>query len=205
VLTSPRVAEILVGPAGSGKTRTLVHAAWCWQRRGGHVIGLATSQGARNVLARAGVPLAENTSVFLGHLPGERVALGIDDLPAGTLILIDEASMTSTADLADIISYAARYGHKVVVGGDHAQLAAVESGGGMRLLASQLATSSSPRPSGSARNGNKKPASATAQATLPHWRTTTGTAGSAATRQPGPWPTPAACTSATTCKATTSN
>jgi hypothetical protein len=138
VLTSPRVAEILVGPAGSGKTRTLVHAAWCWQRRGGHVIGLATSQGARNVLARAGVPLAENTSVFLGHLPGERVALGIDDLPAGTLILIDEASMTSTADLAGIISYAARYGHKVIVCGDHAQLAAVESGGGMQLLASQL-------------------------------------------------------------------
>ena len=139
VLTSPRIVEILVGPAGSGKTRTLVHAAWAWQQHGGHVIGLVTSQGARNVLARAGVPLAENTSVFLGHLPGQRGALGIHDLPKGTLILIDEASMTSIADLADIITYAARHGHKVIVCGDHAQLAAVESGGGMQLLVGALA------------------------------------------------------------------
>jgi conjugative relaxase-like TrwC/TraI family protein len=138
VLTSPRTAEVLVGPAGSGKTRTLVQAAEAWQDRGGQVIGLATSQGGRNVLANAGVPLAENTSVFLGHAPGQRGARGIHDLPEGSLVLIDEASMTSTADLADIIGYAAAHRHKVIVCGDHAQLAAVESGGGMQLLAGSL-------------------------------------------------------------------
>ena len=138
VLTSPRTAEVLVGPAGSGKTHTLVQAAWAWQAHGGQVIGLATSQGGRNVLANAGVPLAENTSVFLGHSPGQRGARGIRDLPAGSLILMDEASMTSTADLADIIGYAAAHGHKVIVCGDHAQLAAVESGGGMQLLVGSL-------------------------------------------------------------------
>jgi hypothetical protein len=90
------------------------------------------------VLANAGVPLAENTSVFLGHAPGQRGARGIHDLAEGSLILIDEASMTSTADLADIISYAAVHRHKVIVCGDHAQLAAVESGGGMQLLAGSL-------------------------------------------------------------------
>ena len=138
VLTSPSVAEVLVGPAGSGKTRTLVQAARAWQQQGGEVIGLATSQGGRNVLARAGVPLAENTAVFLGHSPGQRGAWGIRDLPPRSLILMDEASMTSTADLADIIGYAAGHGHKVVVCGDHAQLAAVESGGGMQLLVGSL-------------------------------------------------------------------
>ncbi len=102
------------------------------------MIGLATSQGGRNVLANAGVPLAENTSVFLGHSPGQRGARGIRDLPLGSLILMDEASMTSTADLADIIGYAAEHGHKVIVCGDHAQLAAVESGGGMNLLVGSL-------------------------------------------------------------------
>lgn len=137
-LTSPRTTEVLVGPAGSGKTRTLVEAARAWQEQGGRVIGLATSQGGRNVLANAGVPLAENTAVFLGHSPGQRGARGIHDLPAGSLILMDEASMTSTADLADIVGYAAAHGHKVIVCGDHAQLAAVESGGGMQLLVGNL-------------------------------------------------------------------
>jgi hypothetical protein len=138
VLTSPQTAEVLVGPAGSGKTRTLAQAAEAWQAHGRQVIGLATSQGGRNVLAAAGVPLAENTSVFLGHTPAQRGGRGIRDLSTGSLILMDEASMTSTADLADIIGYAAGNGHKVIVCGDHAQLAAVESGGGMQLLVGEL-------------------------------------------------------------------
>jgi ABC-type cobalamin transport system ATPase subunit len=75
VLTSARVAEVLVGPAGSGKTRVLAEAAPAWTCSGtGPVIGLATAQAARNVLAAAGVEVAENSSVFLGHLPGRRGA-----------------------------------------------------------------------------------------------------------------------------------
>jgi len=139
VLASRRVAEILVGPAGSGKTRTLAEAARAWIAAGrGEVIGLATAQAARNVLAGAGVDLAENTSVFLGHSPGQRGARGIRDLARGSLIVIDEASMMSMADLADIVRYAAEGGHKVIVAGDQEQLAAVEGGGGMMLLAGRL-------------------------------------------------------------------
>lgn len=75
VLTSSRVAEVLVGPAGSGKTRTLAEAARAWTASGtGDVIGPATAQVARNVLAEAGVELAENSAVFLGHAPGQRGA-----------------------------------------------------------------------------------------------------------------------------------
>lgn len=139
VLASPRVAEILVGPAGSGKTRTLAEAARAWIAAGkGDVIGLATAQGARNVLSTAGVHLAENTSVFLGHSPGQRGARGIRDLRPGSLIVIDEASMMSVADMGDIIGYAAERGCKVIVAGDQEQLAAVEGGGGMMLLADRM-------------------------------------------------------------------
>ncbi len=137
-LTSPRTAEVLVGPAGSGKTRTLAEAARIWQATGRPVIGLATAQAARNVLAAAGVPLAENTAQFLGHLPGKRGALGIRELEPGTLILIDEASMMSIADQADIYAEAARAGHKVLTSGDQEQLTAVEGGGGMALHAREL-------------------------------------------------------------------
>ena len=139
VLTSPRVAEVLVGPAGSGKTRTLAEAARAWTSSGtGDVIGLATAQAARNVLAAAGVELAENSSVFLGHAPGRRGARGIRELAPGTLVVIDEASMMSVQDLADIISHAASRGCKVIVAGDQEQLTAVEGGGAMMLLARRL-------------------------------------------------------------------
>ena len=46
--------------------------------------------------------------------------------------------MMSIADMADIISYAASRGCKVIIAGDQEQLAAVEGGGGMMLLAGEL-------------------------------------------------------------------
>ena len=139
ILTSPHTGEVLVGPAGSGKTRTLAEAARAWREgTGGQVVGLATAQAARNVLAAAGVELAENTAAFLGHLPGQRGARGITDLAAGSLIVIDEASMMSSADMLDIMTHARGRGCKVIVAGDQQQLAAVEGGGAMMLLAHRL-------------------------------------------------------------------
>ena len=77
VLTSARRVEVMAGPAGSGKTRTVAQMARAWQEAGlGEVIGLATSQTAANVLAEAGVTRAYNTAQFLGHLPGQREARG---------------------------------------------------------------------------------------------------------------------------------
>jgi hypothetical protein len=137
-LTSARVTEVLIGPAGSGKTAAAACAARMWAQAGGAVYGTATSQAARNVLAAGGVELAENTAVFLGHQPGRRGARGIRDLTPGTLIIADESSMTSVADLADMCTFAAARGCKLLIIGDNEQLAAVEGGGGMALLAARL-------------------------------------------------------------------
>ena len=63
VLTSPRVAEVLVGPAGqrqdpgAGRGRAGVDRSGTGRASS----ALATAQAARNVLAAAGVELAENT------------------------------------------------------------------------------------------------------------------------------------------------
>lgn len=65
-------------------------------------------------------------------------ALGIRDISPGTLLIIDEASMMSLPDLAEIIAHATRRGAKVIIAGDCEQLAAVESGGGLTLLARRL-------------------------------------------------------------------
>lgn len=138
-LTSERTVEVIVGPAGSGKTRTLAEASRAWRAAGdGHVVGIATAQAARNVLASAGVELAENSSVFLGHGPGQRNARPARQIGRGTLLVIDEASMMSMTDLEQIVSLAAAGGAKVLISGDQQQLAAVESGGGMMLLARRL-------------------------------------------------------------------
>ena len=139
VLTSDRRAEILVGPAGSGKTRTAAEVARLWREAGmGEVHGLTTSQAARNVLREAGVDLADNTAEFLGHLHGEREARGAKALREGTLLLLDEASMMSLADMAAIMRLAAERNCRVLITGDHEQLAAVEGGGGMMMLTRRM-------------------------------------------------------------------
>jgi hypothetical protein len=138
-VTSDRRAELLVGPAGSGKTRTAGVVAAVWRQAGlGEVYGLTTSQAARDVLHEAGVDLAANTADFLGHLTGAREARGPKTLRPGTLLLLDEASMMSMADLAAILRLAARHQCRVLITGDHEQLAAVEGGGGMVMLARQM-------------------------------------------------------------------
>ena len=103
----------------------------------GRVIGITPSQSARNTLA-AGVPECYNAAQFLGHLPGQRGARGAIELHPGDLVLIDEASMVATPDLADIITQATASNAKVILAGDTQQLQAVENGGGMSLLATRL-------------------------------------------------------------------
>ena len=138
VLTDGRRVSVINAPAGSGKTWVLAAAGQAWAAAGlGRVIGITPSQSARNTLA-AGVPVSYNAAQFLGHLPGQRGARGPVPLQPGDLILIDEASMVATPDLADVITQAAAAGAKVILAGDTQQLQAVENGGGMSLLADAL-------------------------------------------------------------------
>ncbi|MGH2843262.1 MAG: ATP-dependent DNA helicase, partial [Solirubrobacteraceae bacterium] len=126
VLTSARIVEIVTGPAGTGKTRVLAAAARAW---GGPVFGTATSQNATNELRKAGVRVTANTTRLLADL---------DSIPPGSLIEVDEGSMVSLAHLATLTEYAARNGCKLLLAGDQEQLAAVEGGGAMKLLADRL-------------------------------------------------------------------
>jgi AAA domain/TrwC relaxase len=128
VLTSPRTVEIITGPAGTGKTRVLAAIAGAWD---GPVTGTATSQNATNELRNAGVMVAANTTRLLASLTD-------GSIPPGSLILADEGSMISLPHLSALVEYAARNGCKLVLAGDQEQLAAVEGGGAMALLADRL-------------------------------------------------------------------
>ena len=138
VLTDGRRVSVINAPAGSGKTRVLAEVARAWAAAGlGPVIGITASQSARNTLA-AGVPESYNSAQFLGHLPGQRGARGPVPIGPGTLLVIDEASMMTGPDLADLITLAEARGGKVILAGDTSQLQAVQNGGGMSLLADRL-------------------------------------------------------------------
>ena len=138
VLTDGKRVSVINAPAGSGKTHVLAEAGRAWEAAGlGPVIGITASQSARNTLA-AGIPVSYNTAQFLGHLPGQRGARGPVAISPGTLLSVDETSMISGPDLADLISLADAKDAKVILAGDTAQLQAVENGGGMSLLADRL-------------------------------------------------------------------
>jgi hypothetical protein len=132
-LTSSRRVSVGIGPAGSGKTHTAAAGARNWEASGRKVIGLTCSQAARNVLAQAGVTTSYNSTQFL-----LRIETGRLTLTARTLFVIDEGSTMPMDDLAKIIDLAEKHDCKVLITGDHQQLAAVEAGGGMAMLANYL-------------------------------------------------------------------
>jgi hypothetical protein len=170
VVTSGRRLDLIVGPAGTGKSTTMagVRAEWEAVYGSGSVIGLAPSAAAAEVLAAAvGVP-TENTAKWIAEhrrLPERReelmayaarlasaypsratrdlqkrahtsqAAYQRFSLRAGQLVIIDEASMAATKDLAYIARAAAEAGAKVLLVGDWAQLSPVQAGGAFKLLA----------------------------------------------------------------------
>jgi hypothetical protein len=138
VLTSGRAIDILVGAAGTGKTRTVATLARIWRDAGvGRVIGLTASTNAAHVLAGEGVAESHNLAAFLGRIKGSDQTRGHLPVRPGDLLIVDEASMVPTADLAAVEDIATRHGAKILLTGDTEQLSALGAGGAMRLLADE--------------------------------------------------------------------
>ncbi len=131
IAASGRTVDVLVGPAGAGKTLALggLRRAWEAEHGSGSVIGLAPSAAAADVLASDLGISTENTAKWLyEHVHGRW------DLRAGELVIVDEASLAGTMLLDQLTSHAADVGAKVLLAGDPAQLAAVDAGGAFGLL-----------------------------------------------------------------------
>jgi hypothetical protein len=139
-MTDPCRMSVILAPAGSGKTTTAGAIAAAFRAHGHVVFGTATSQNATTVLRGSIGGQAANLAKFLGHSQdGERGKFGLShELPAGAAVILDEASLASLPDIKDVADHAAARGWKVILIGDSEQLAAVERGGGLRLLAARL-------------------------------------------------------------------
>lgn len=131
VAVSGRQLDLLVGPAGAGKTTALraLKQAWTHQHGRNSVVGLAPSAAAAAVLAEELGIGTENTAKWLYEHQQGRVRFA-----RGQLVIIDEATLAGTLTLDRITQHAEEAGAKVLLVGDWAQLQSVEAGGAFLML-----------------------------------------------------------------------
>jgi Ti-type conjugative transfer relaxase TraA len=123
---------VLVGVAGAGKSTMLESARRAWEAQGLHVKGAALAGiAAENLETASGIPARTLAS---WELSWEK---GYEQLTQRDVLVIDEAGLIGTRQLARVLEAAEKAGAKVVLVGDHEQLQAIEAGAPFRGIAAQ--------------------------------------------------------------------
>ncbi|MEU7822961.1 MobF family relaxase [Catellatospora sp. NPDC049133] len=140
LLTTTDRVSVLVGPAGTGKSYVMGMVSQLWEHHTGRVVlGLATAQRAALVLEDEGFNRTDNVDRWLQRQARLDAGLGGPDddearLRPGDLVVLDEAGMTPTDQLAAIEARCRSAGARLIVVGDERQLAAVGAGGAFRIM-----------------------------------------------------------------------
>jgi Ti-type conjugative transfer relaxase TraA len=124
--------QVVRAAAGTGKTFALDAAREAWQADDIAVLGCALS-------ARAAVELQSQSGIrsdTVAHLQ-RQLARG-NRLPAGSVLIVDEAGMVGSRQLAELATAAERTNAKLVLVGDDRQLPEIDAGGGLRGIASRI-------------------------------------------------------------------
>ena len=116
---------LVVGPAGTGKTTATAHAVRYLRAQNRPVVGLAPSGKAADVLATEAGCRTDTLAGFLTRHTSGRPS----PWPPGTTVILDEAGMAATDDLARLVDLVRRHQWRLVAVGDPAQLPAVGRGG----------------------------------------------------------------------------
>ena len=124
--------QVVRAPAGAGKTFALDSAREAWQRSGVPVLGCALSARAACEL-RVQAAIDATTIARLTHALDRGAALS-----HGGVLVVDEAGMVGTRDLARLADAASHAEAKLVLVGDDRQLPEIEAGGAFRALADRL-------------------------------------------------------------------
>jgi len=122
ITTTGHGIEAVVGPPGSGKTFALSVAREIWNDAGYRLQGVAPSGKAAVGLGQA----SGMDSTTLADLVDPATPT---NMVAGGILVLDEAGMAGTADMARLLDLAKAVGTKVVAMGDPRQIAAVAAGG----------------------------------------------------------------------------
>ncbi|UOY04031.1 MobF family relaxase [Blastococcus sp. PRF04-17] len=127
--------QLAIAPAGAGKTTALAALARAWTASGGSVLGLAPSAVATAALRKAIGGRCDTLAKLIwdldtGQLPGRGPRIG-----PGTLVVIDEAGMAGTLELARAVEHVLGRGGSVRLVGDFQQLSSVAAGGVLAEIA----------------------------------------------------------------------
>jgi Ti-type conjugative transfer relaxase TraA len=131
--TSGAGLEVVVGKAGAGKTTALSLAREAFEESGFEVTGTALSARAAEELKRSAGIASLTVARFLGEVKDGARILG----PRVVLVL-DEAGMVGTRDIAKLVDMARTAGAKLILVGDPRQLPEIAVGGAYGALAARL-------------------------------------------------------------------
>ncbi|WP_336947417.1 Ti-type conjugative transfer relaxase TraA [Asaia sp. HN010] len=132
-VTRSRDLSVVVGYAGTGKSTMLGVARSVWEAAGYRVRGAALSGIAAEGL-EAGSGIESRTLASL-----ERAwAAGVDLLVRGDVLVVDEAGMVGSRQMARVLSAVQDAGAKLVLVGDPEQLQAIEAGAAFRAVAERV-------------------------------------------------------------------
>jgi conjugative relaxase-like TrwC/TraI family protein len=133
IAASGRQLDLLVGPAGAGKTTTMraLRHAWIAEHGQGSVVGLAPSANAAQTLADDLGIACDNTTKWLFEHDRSDPAY---QLHPGQLVIVDEATLAATTTLDRLSRLATAAGAKLLLVGDAYQLSSVDAGGAFALL-----------------------------------------------------------------------
>jgi conjugative relaxase-like TrwC/TraI family protein len=133
-VSSGHGVQVIEALAGTGKTYTAGVLRHVYQSGGYEVIGVApTGRAVRELAEEAGIP-----SRTLDALVGS-IERGYQ-LPAGGVVVLDEAGMAPTRKTAALLEAAQDAGCKVIAIGDPGQLHSVQAGGWMRAVGRKVGT-----------------------------------------------------------------
>ena len=131
--TSGAGLEVVVGKAGAGKTTALSLARQAFEESGFEVTGAALSARAAEELERSAGMSSLTLARFLGEIENGARMLGRRDV-----LVVDEAGMVGTRDIAKLVGLAHTAGAKLILVGDPRQLPEIAVGGAYGALATRL-------------------------------------------------------------------
>lgn len=137
--SSGRAVQLVLAPAGSGKTTAMRSVADAWRSAAGTVIALAPAASAAIGLAESMDTTGDTLAKLAGGIRGENpMPAWAETVDARTMIVIDEAGTAGTLELDTAVSWLTQRGASVRLIGDDRQLASVASGGVLRDIAREV-------------------------------------------------------------------
>ncbi|KAA3506460.1 Ti-type conjugative transfer relaxase TraA [Agrobacterium rosae] len=132
-ITAPQQIAAVIGFAGAGKSTMLAAARDAWERQGFTVHGAALAgKAAEGLTQSSGIAARTLASWEYGWQNGK------GELQRGDILVIDEAGMVGSRQLARIVAHVEARGAKLVLVGDHEQLQAIGAGSPFRAIAERI-------------------------------------------------------------------